>query len=151
MKWIESRSVELLCRLLVGGVFVFASVDKILHPVAFAKIVYNYQLLPVVASNLVAMALPWLELFAGLALIVGVLKFESSLVLSALLVAFISALSINLFRGVDIDCGCLTVAGEGRSIGWTTIVEDLFLLAAALVVVCRARLEELSFQGKMKA
>jgi uncharacterized membrane protein YphA (DoxX/SURF4 family) len=149
MKWIENRSVELLCRFVLGGVFVYASVYKILHPVEFAKIVYNYQLLPFVAANFVAMVLPWLELFAGLALIVGVLRFESSLLLSALLVVFIFALSVNLYRGVDIDCGCLTLAEGGRSIGWTTIVEDILLLAAALFVVYRARLEDLSFQGKM--
>lgn len=151
MKWIEGRPVELLCRLLLGGVFVYASLDKILHPIEFAKIVYNYQLLPVVASNFVAMCLPWMELFAGLALVVGVLRFESSLVLSGLLVVFIFALGINLGRGVDIDCGCLTLAGGGRSIGLMTIVQDLLLLAAALIVLYRARLEELAIQGKMEA
>jgi len=36
----------ILFRLLAGGVFVYASVDKILHPDQFAIAVNNYQLLP---------------------------------------------------------------------------------------------------------
>jgi hypothetical protein len=133
--------VELACRLLVGGVFLYASLDKILHPTEFAKVVYNYQMLPVPLSNLLAMILPWLELFAGLALIVGVLVTESALLLSGLLVVFIIALSINLYRGLDVACGCLSLSG-GRNIGLLTVVEDVFLLLAALVVLRRSVSEE---------
>jgi hypothetical protein len=50
---------------------VYASYDKILHPLAFAEIVYNYQILPDVLVNLVALFLPWIELLVGLSLIVG--------------------------------------------------------------------------------
>ena len=71
-KWADNRWVELVCRLLVGGVFVYASLDKILNPSEFAKVVYNYQILPLPLSNLLAMSLPWLELFAGLAIVIGI-------------------------------------------------------------------------------
>jgi uncharacterized membrane protein YphA (DoxX/SURF4 family) len=133
--------VELVCRLLVGGVFVYASLDKILHPTEFAKVVYNYQMLPVPISNLLAMILPWLELFAGLALVVGVLVTESALLTSGMLIVFIIALSINSYRGLDVDCGCLSLSG-GRSIGLQTVVEDVFLLLAALVVLRRSVSDE---------
>lgn len=140
--WLEKSWVELVCRLVLGGVFVYASFDKILHPTEFAKLVYNYQMLPVPASNFLAMSLPWMELFAGLALIVGVLRAESALLLSGLLVVFIIAISVNLVRGVDIDCGCLSVSGGGRSIGVLTVLEDILLLAAAAWIVARrARLD----------
>jgi uncharacterized membrane protein YphA (DoxX/SURF4 family) len=115
--------------------------DKILHPAEFAKAVYNYQLLPVALSNLLAISLPWVELFAGLALLVGVLRTESALILSVLLVVFIVAISINVYRGLDVDCGCLSLSG-GRSIGIMTVVEDVFLLLAALVVLRRSVSEE---------
>jgi len=140
-KWTDNRWVELVCRLLLGGVFVYASLDKIIHPVEFAKVVYNYQILPLPLSNLLAMSLPWLELFTGLALLVGVLRAEASLLLGGLLVVFIVALSVNVYRGVDIDCGCLTLSGEGRSVNLVTIVQDVVLLAAALVVFLRAKSE----------
>ena len=140
-KWWDNRWVELVCRLLVGSVFVYASLDKILHPAEFAKIVYNYQILPVPVSNILAIILPWLELFAGLALLVGVLRTESALILSGLLVVFIFALSINLYRGVDVACGCLSLAG-GRTISILTIVEDVLLLIAAFVVLRRSARQE---------
>ncbi len=140
-KWIDNRLVELVCRLLLGGVFVYASLDKILHPMEFAKVVYNYQILPLPLSNLMAMSLPWLELFAGLALIIGVWRVEASFLLGGLLVVFIAALTVNFYRGVDIDCGCLTLSGGGRGISLTTIAEDVVLLAAAAVVFMRAKAE----------
>jgi uncharacterized membrane protein YphA (DoxX/SURF4 family) len=139
---LDNRWLVLVCRLLLGAVFVYASWDKIQHPAAFAKQVYNYQLLPVVPSNLFAMTLPWIELFAGLALIIGALKSESSLLLSVLLVVFIGAISVNLYRGVNLDCGCFSTAeGEGRSIGLHTVAQDVGLLAAGLVVLRAAMLE----------
>ena len=140
-KWTDNRWVELSCRLLLGGVFVFASFDKILHPAEFAKVVYNYQILPLPLSNLMAMSLPWLELFTGLALIIGLWRAEASFLLGGLLVVFIAALTVNVYRGVDIDCGCLTLSGEGRGISLTTIGQDLALLAAAAVVFLRAKSE----------
>jgi uncharacterized membrane protein YphA (DoxX/SURF4 family) len=141
-KLLDKAWFELVCRLLLGGIFVYASIDKISHPAEFAKVVYNYQILPAMASNLTAMVLPWLELFAGLALLVGIWRAESSLTISLLLVVFIVALSVNLVRGVDIDCGCLSVGGGGRSISLVTIVEDVLLLAAGMVVFRRAVVEE---------
>ncbi len=64
-KLLDNRWFVLTCRLVLGAVFIYASWDKIYHPAAFAKQVYNYQMLPVMASNLFAMSLPWMELFAG--------------------------------------------------------------------------------------
>jgi len=60
----------------LGGVFVYASLDKIAQPAEFAKIIYHYRILgpdfdtgPLMA-NLLAVTLPWLELVAGLLLYV---------------------------------------------------------------------------------
>ena len=83
--------VQLLLRLLLGAFFVFASLDKIASPAAFAKIVYQWQVIGPVPSNLVAVTLPWIELVAGLLLIAGVWKRESALVIALMLVVFIVA------------------------------------------------------------
>lgn len=55
-----TRAVYHAARLFMGGVFLYASFDKILHPAAFAEAVYNYQILPDAAVNLAALTLPWL-------------------------------------------------------------------------------------------
>ncbi len=142
MKWIDNRWIELACRFLVGGVFIYASLDKIQHPAAFAAVVYNYQLLPLPASNLLAMSLPWLELLVGLALVMGVWRAESALIVTGLLLVFIGAISINLFRGSEIDCGCFSISSGGRGIGILTVLEDIVLLFPGLVVLRRAVSEQ---------
>ena len=70
--WTRQRVIILAARLILGGVFVFASIDKILHPAAFAEAVYNYQILPDSLINLTAIILPWMELVLGSLLIIGI-------------------------------------------------------------------------------
>jgi uncharacterized membrane protein YphA (DoxX/SURF4 family) len=130
----DNRYLLLACRLAVGGVFIYASLDKILHPAAFAKQVYNYQILSVTGSNLLAVVLPWVELFVGLALVAGILRAESALVSTGLLLTFIGAIGLALARGLDIDCGCFGTSG-GRSVAWSTLAQDVLLLAAAVLVL----------------
>ena len=57
MKWIT-----LLARLLIGSLFIYASIYKIFDPSAFAASIRNYGLIPPIYSNLIALTLPWLEL-----------------------------------------------------------------------------------------
>ena len=78
------RVLMVLSRLFLGGIFVYASCDKILHPVIFAETVYNYQVLPDLLVNITALVLPWVELLVGLALILG-LWLAGALVISNLL------------------------------------------------------------------
>ena len=125
----------------LGGVFVYASLDKIVHPDAFARIVYHYRLVGPSASlgplpaNLVAVTLPWVEMVAGIALISGVWRREASGLVALLLVVFLGAVSWALLHGIDIEnCGCFTVTGNGRGAGIKLLLEDAVLLAVALFV-----------------
>jgi len=45
-------------------------------------------------------------MLAGLALVLGIWRRISALLLAALLAVFVAALSINLARGRAVDCGC---------------------------------------------
>ena len=67
------KYIVLLSRIILGGVFIYASLDKIANPAEFAKAVGNYHVLPFGVENLLALVLPWMELLVGLALILGVL------------------------------------------------------------------------------
>lgn len=93
-------------RLLVGGLFIYASVGKIADPLTFAEQVRAYALAPLLATNGIAIVLPWLELFAGLLLVVGFCRAEArGLILLMLLGFTIGKVSVEL-RGMDIACGC---------------------------------------------
>ena len=141
MKSLRHPALHWVLAIAVGVVFVYASVDKILDPRAFAKIVYHYQVigpsaaLGFVPANLLAVWLPWLELLLGALLITGLWRREAALISAVLLVVFVAAVGSALARGIDIqNCGCFSLDESGRAAGWKLIAGDLALLAAALVV-----------------
>jgi hypothetical protein len=114
------RLARIVARLTLAGIFIYASLDKIAHPAAFAKDVYNYQILPDALINLTALVLPWLELFLGLCLLAGIWLPGAVLTANGLLVVFLAALVFNLARGLDINCGCFSTGSEAptMSAGW---------------------------------
>jgi len=128
--WLTHANTALLARIILGCVFIYASLDKISHPDLFAEAVYNYQLLPDEAINLVAIWLPWLEMGSGLLLLLGVWVRGSILVLTCLMVVFLAAMGINVARGLDIYCGCFTVGGTDPLTIATLFRDSLFLLVA---------------------
>jgi putative oxidoreductase len=141
--------VHLLLRLLLGGFFVYASLDKIWDPAGFAKIVYQWQVVGPVPSNLVAVTLPWIELLAGALLIAGAWKRESALVVALLLVVFLVAAASVMARGIDVaNCGCVSLAKAEtgspwlpawtKGVGWFLVTRNLVLLGAALVLAFAA-------------
>jgi uncharacterized membrane protein YphA (DoxX/SURF4 family) len=138
--------VLLALRLVLGGFFVYASLDKIWNPAAFAKIVYQWQVAGPVASNLAAVTLPWIELAAGLLLFAGVWKRESALVIALLLVVFIVAAGSVMARGIDVEnCGCVSVEKAEapsawppawtKGVGLFLVSRNVVLLGAALALV----------------
>jgi uncharacterized membrane protein YphA (DoxX/SURF4 family) len=101
-------------RIILGIVFIYASYDKILHPAAFAKIIYNYQILPDELINLSAIFLPWLELAIGSLLITRVWLPGAVFISNIILIIFFCALMYNKARGLDISCGCFSTS-EGEA------------------------------------
>jgi rhodanese-related sulfurtransferase/uncharacterized membrane protein YphA (DoxX/SURF4 family) len=131
-----TRILFLLARLFLGAIFVYASYDKILRPVPFAEIVYNYQILPGILVNLVALFLPWIELLVGLSLILGLWLPGAILISNLLLLIFFSTLVFNLARGLDIDCGCFTTSigpSSGGHMLWYLFRDGFFLAVAVFL------------------
>lgn len=142
----RSPALHLALRLLLGGYFAYASLDKIANPAAFARIVYQWQVAGPVPSNLVAVTLPWVELMAGGLLVAGVWKRASALVVALMLVVFLGAAASVLARGIDVEnCGCTSLAkvetaapswppAWTRGVGWFLMTRNTVLLGAALVL-----------------
>lgn len=126
----------------LGALFVYASLDKIASPADFARIIYHYQIIGPnrwvgpLPANLLAVTLPFVEMLAGLLLIVGLWRREAALVTAAMLAVFVLAVSAALVRGIDLEnCGCFSVSGSGRAAGVKLLLGDLGMLAAALVLL----------------
>jgi uncharacterized membrane protein YphA (DoxX/SURF4 family) len=132
---------QLVLRVALGGFFVYASLDKIANPAGFAKIVYQWQVLGPVPSNLLAIVLPWVELVAGLALVAGFWRREAALVIALMLAMFLGAAASVMARGIDVEnCGCTSVQKGAepsffRGVGWFLVGRNLLMLASALVLV----------------
>lgn len=128
-RWLLEKPLTLWVRLVLGGVFVLASVDKILHPFAFAKSIGNYQILPDGLVNLMAIILPWIELILGSLLIFGIWLPGATVLVNLLLSVFFTALVFNMARGLNVDCGCFTHSGtESASTSWYLVRDTFFLL-----------------------
>ena len=133
-KLIGNKYFVLICRIILGAVFIYASVDKIINPEAFAAILSNYKLLPDFFIYAPALLLPWIELVAGSFLIAGIFIRGSSFILNGLLIVFIIAITINLARGINFDCGCFsTLTGTGSNV-YFLLLRDLLLLIPGSVV-----------------
>jgi putative oxidoreductase len=131
---ITDRRVILLFRVVLGVTFIYASLDKIAHPDQFARIVYNYKILPGFLINIFAVTLPWVELVAGLFLIFGIFTESASLIISFLLVVFIVAISVNLFRGIDLNCGCFSTDPAGKKEGASLLIRDFIYLFLGVMI-----------------
>ena len=121
----------LLCRLAVGGIFIYASLDKLTHPAGFAQAIYHYRLLPLALLHPVALLLPMTELILGLGLVLGVARRGSALLAALLTVVFMAAIAIALGRGLDISCGCFHTEG-GHAVGLSLLARDVVLLALCM-------------------
>lgn len=135
LKFLGSVPVLYICRFILGGLFIYASIDKIAHPDAFAKIIYNYHIFPDFSVHLLAVVLPWIEMITGLFLVAGFFKQTAAIMLSTLLVLFIAAISFNLVRGLDFNCGCFTTTSTGNSDPLGLIFRDILLLIPGLIII----------------
>jgi putative oxidoreductase len=130
------RAVLLAARLVLAAVFVVAGALKLRDPVGFANDVANYQLTPALAP-LLAATLPCLEIVVGVALLFARWRRAAALCAAALMAMFTAAAGTAYARGLDVACGCF--GSTSGAIGWTTLVRDLALLAAAILIVAFER------------
>jgi uncharacterized membrane protein YphA (DoxX/SURF4 family) len=131
-KLIDNDYLTLLSRLLIGGMFVYASFYKIVDPAAFAKSIWFYHLMPGKLINLMALILPWLEMICGLAVIIGFWYRGAAFWSNVMLIVFIIALSSTIVRGISIDCGCFRAAESATHSAWKALLFDVGALVLSV-------------------
>jgi len=124
-------------RLTVGAVFIYASIDKIIHPDRFAEIVWDFDLLPDGLVNPFAVCLPWIELVMGTALVAGLWVPGGALLATGMTVMFMMAVGHALSRGAeDFHCGCFSTIQEGPEEAWSVLRRDVALLVGTVWLFC---------------
>jgi uncharacterized membrane protein YphA (DoxX/SURF4 family) len=130
--------LTLVARLLVGGVLVVAGYLKVGNVAKSKMAVRAYEVLPISIANLLGEILPWLEIGAGLLLILGVAVKWSSIFAAALMFIFVAAIAQAWARGLSIDCGCFGGGGQvapGKTRYLQEILRDLGLAITALYLI----------------
>jgi len=140
--WLTRPWLTVRVQIGLGAIFVVAAIPKIADPPSFAHMIYNYRLVPGFAVNALALIMPWVELLAGLALILGAWPREAAGLAGFLLLVFIGAVGFNLVRGHAVDCGCFDVHSAGKSsvellndMRWVLIRDAAMMLMVAQVLV----------------
>jgi putative oxidoreductase len=121
-----SGYLALIFRVIVGFVFIYASMGKIIYPAQFAEAVAGYQIVPHHFLNLGSLILPWVEFFCGLFLIIGLRTRAAALVTSLMLIMFIVMIIINIYWEAPITCGCFDSVGE--DLGLRKVTENVVML-----------------------
>jgi uncharacterized membrane protein YphA (DoxX/SURF4 family) len=104
--------------------------------------VQAYDLLPSDVVNVVAGALPFLELALGALLLAGLGTRLTAAVSALVLLAFIGAVAQSWARGLTIDCGCFGGGGQvaaGDTQYPQEIARDLGFLVLAAWLLARPR------------
>ncbi len=132
------QALEFVCRIGLGGLFVYSALAKISDPDEFAYSVARYDLLPGFAVGIFSLTMPMLELLVGLSMLFTKWLRESALLVAGMMAMFIVALTQALARGLEISCGCFGVPSVGgrREIAMS-LIRDLVLIVPALWLMFR--------------
>lgn len=121
-----------LFRLYIAGLFVYAAMYKINYTSEFAESIASYQIVPFWGVNIMAVALPWIELLSGILLIAGIRVRSVMIVIIGLFFMFTLGVIVTLIRDAPISCGCFSTLGD--TVSWKTLVRDLIWLMMSIHV-----------------
>lgn len=134
----------LAARLVLGGLFIKMGWSKVAAPDVFLKLINEYQMVPPgahVAMNLLAIVLPYLEVFCGVLLILGMALRGTALLLAVMLIGFTGVVTMRAmgihaqggtaFCDIKFDCGC----GSGEVFICRKILENTGLTLLSLFLL----------------
>jgi len=132
----RGRYVLVLIRIMIGMVYVISGAEKLLQPYGnFLYVVQEYDIVPsVTVEYVVAWLFPWLELFLGGFLLLGLWTRESLMSVGLFSAAFIIAVGQAIIRKLPLaECGCF---GDLVGIPLTaTLMIDILILSLVILLL----------------
>jgi len=130
---LANKWLLIVFRVLLGGIFIAASISKIVDRSGFIDTVVDYGLLPEGLARFYGTVVPWLELYAGCSLVLGVFPRIAAGLSMAMVLSFIVASSYALVKSPGSPCGCFgTFIVLSHPVSLTI---DAFMLVFALVLL----------------
>ena len=126
----------LVARVLLGTWFLYSGGVKlwVTGLDRFTRDIANYQLLPQPFDAWAAYTVPWLEVVAGLCLMLGFFRRGAILMLFGLVLGFSTFIGWAWAHQLDISCGCHGSDAPIRY--WAKAAELLFYLIALIGLWC---------------
>ena len=142
--WAESILLQFPLRVGLGGVFIFAAYNKIGGVQSFANAIKGFEIVDADKyGHLIVSAaylMPWVEMIAGVLLVLGLWTRASALAIWIMLVAFIAALiHVITDESISADCSCfgdMNLVCEA-TVGWCQVIRNAVLLVPASYLVWR--------------
>src|SRR4029077_16968591 len=143
------RAVIWIGRLVLGGIFIYAGISKLIFPnthlwpmfvlrfsvsvnlTSFAQQVESYKIISPEASQVVAHALPFVEIALGLLLLIGWRLRIWATAITGIMLGFLAVVTRAYFLHMDINCGCF---GIPEKLTRWTLVRGRALRALALAL-----------------
>ncbi len=129
-------------RILLASTFIYAGIIHLADITSFALAIAAYEILPSWSVRPFAFFLPVIEILSGSAIASGLFFRAGSLVAAVMLSVFTIALSISLYRGLEIPCGCFSTSPAATAISWIDLVRDLALLVCTTFLLLYSTLTE---------
>lgn len=133
MKRVLWRYLVIISRLVIGIMLIYAAVGKIKNPFNFSLLISGYEIVDLGVSKLTAIALPWIELTTGIFLVLGWWLRAASFIATGLFLIFIIVIGLALIRGLEIECGCFGLLGEGQ-ISFRLLLRDVISGLMAILI-----------------
>ena len=136
---------------MLGILFIYAGTTKLLEPVVFAVLIEAYGIVPEALLMPVAVALPLLEVVAGIGLLFDIRA--SLAVIAGSLLLFMAVLAYGIWMGLDVDCGCFgpedpeSKAFHGLRLA---LFRDLAMMAGVIFLYAWRRYRHLRPAGLME-
>ncbi|MEK7710632.1 MAG: DoxX family protein [Planctomycetota bacterium] len=141
----QSGFLLVIVRAALGGTFVWMGANKIADPISFMKAIRLYGMMPDTPGiylNVTAIVVPWIEVVAGTALLLGMQVRGAALAIAVMLAVFTPAVllrSLEIMRETGqsffqlaFDCGC----GTGVEVIWRKMLMNFSLFVLAVIALC---------------
>ncbi|NTW68311.1 MAG: DoxX family membrane protein [Chlorobiaceae bacterium] len=125
-------------RLILGALFIMSGFEKLLDLKFFGLVIAEYQILPSLLIPAAALILSLCELLCGTMLLLDLFSRVSSSIMLCMMAIFIAAMTYNVMRGLEHECGCFEFLtqwyGLKEEIGIGPIVRDILFFILLLPI-----------------
>lgn len=137
-KFFANRWPYRIVRCALAALFIYGGVVKLFDPKAFAATISAYNLVPEALLPVVAIGLPIVEVFAGIALLFD--RIWGHHLITLLLAVFVFVLGYGVLGDLNVDCGCFGAEEMDKQAGLrTAFYRDLALISVVMPYLYVAR------------